>query len=986
MNRPILLFSLLFSSFFAPFLCAQQLAGGEIYYDLISPNKYKVTAHIYRLCSEAALNSLPANVYGDIYKVPMTFNRISIGKINDTCNNPCNKQNAISNPGFEKHTFTSIVDFNVSPFDTFVKNNVCKVNFGVRLASRSNSLTTSKIGIFYLDASVNLCLPLITKNTSPQFSMEPKFRANFNKPFVYSPGPLDSTDNDSFVFTLVDAQNDYNSFVSHFGGSFTADTPMTPYCPLNNCNPLPNATPPRGFYFDKKNCTIIFTPSYRYEVGLIKYKVDEYRFNKKLQKHEWMGYVTREMLVEVKSQLYNNPPALVSTSTLNLCVGNKICSTIKTTDIKATGQIADDTTILFWDHGVKDAKFVIVNPTAREKAGEFCWTDSKKLERVETRFFTVATNDRQCNIDLTSKTVDVNVKIKPLYTYKNTLGKCGFVKWEVSAFDSLYPKFKASNTTVIRSLSTNGILYTGNGLIDSTIIYENGKAVIEHVLNDSCPIIVRDTVMINADIAMPNINDNADKIVCKNSLQPFSFKASAINGLSTFKWYSNGNLINQIDTIIKLNMSMNMKIRLRVENSKGCFAERNVNYNILEHKAIESNDTFACPGDLINVLADTKSLKQPLNFTWKINGIDTAEYTNTLSLKSRQSAEVVLILEDGNHCQFMDTVQVSRFPDAQYEFANSILTCRDSLTLVKINNLKVAQPFIVNWFLDNTMVSGKDTIFGFKPSKESKVKFVIQDFNTCSFSNEVTVEVLKTPVVKLPSGFSVCENSIVNIKPVISNRPAIVKWQWSINSNIVSTDSIYKGKIAKDVQLNLKVSNQLKCSTEDFITVNLYPKTELVINHNSSYLQDELVELSTTQTFRTWQWFNGVTFPLNQFRAKDLGPPGKYKVWCKVTDNYGCMYADTVEIITIANPNSGISKLTENVISIYPNPVTQDFFNIVLPKNAEIVLYSLDGKIILEAEAHVGKNIVSIQYFSAGMYLLKIKMEGEERVYRLVKE
>src|SRR6478672_1494904 len=99
---------------------AQTIAGAEIYYELVAPLKYKVTAHVYRLCEENPLTGLKANVYGDTVVRAMNFQRISIVKLNDTCGNPCQIQNQISNHGYEKHTFIDTVDFNSAPYNVYV--------------------------------------------------------------------------------------------------------------------------------------------------------------------------------------------------------------------------------------------------------------------------------------------------------------------------------------------------------------------------------------------------------------------------------------------------------------------------------------------------------------------------------------------------------------------------------------------------------------------------------------------------------------------------------------------------------------------------------------------------------------------------------------------------------------------------------------------------------------------------------------------------
>src|SRR5687768_1140203 len=104
MIKKLLLFTLLIFCFIKK-SDAQGIGGGEIYYEQLGPKKYKVTAHIYRMCEFSPLNFISAYVIGKPVGSPsiqIFFNmtRVSIKKINDTCGNPCKVQNVASTPGY----------------------------------------------------------------------------------------------------------------------------------------------------------------------------------------------------------------------------------------------------------------------------------------------------------------------------------------------------------------------------------------------------------------------------------------------------------------------------------------------------------------------------------------------------------------------------------------------------------------------------------------------------------------------------------------------------------------------------------------------------------------------------------------------------------------------------------------------------------------------------------------------------------------------
>ncbi len=986
MKKNLLIIGVFACVFFNFKLCAQVIAGGEIYYELISSKKYKVTAHLYRMCDQSPLNAVNGNVYGGTTMVAMNFKRIAIVRINDTCGNPCNKQNTASNPGFEKHTYTDTIDFNSSPYNVFASKGICVVNFGIRQSGRSSGLTTLPSGVFYIDASVDICLTNINRNTSPEFSMEPKFKLTCNMPTTYSPGPLDTMDNDSFDFSLVDVQSNYKTNVV-YTGSFSAQLPLTPFClppGIINCKALPNAKPPRGFYFDKNNSVFSCTPSNCGELGIIKYRIDEFRFNKTLQKHEWIGYVTREMLVEVVINTSNNAPVITTTSTLlKLCEGDKLCYTIKTADTKTLSQKVDDSTTLYWDSGIKNATFKILNPTAREKEGEFCWQTQKNNVRTEPKYFTVATYDKQCNINLCSRTFRVDVITSPKYFYKNTTGACGLVKWNVYVSDSFYPNFNATNKTVIKSFPGNQILYSGNGLKDSVNIHQDGKVIVEHIFNTYCPIVVQDTLTLSGTLIMPDINDNLDVIVCKNKSVMFNFKASRIPSLKTFNWYLNDSLINQSDTIISIAITKASAVSVLIEDNSGCKAERNVSYSLKTHQAIATIAQILCPNTLVTVNANIKTLSRPVNYSWKLNGMDTATNDSVLNFKINAGSKIILVVKDANQCEFKDSINDRMWPAVKFNFGYLNEVCKDSLASAKAFNIVATKPYTYSWQINNKSVVNMDSILILKLVNHTGFSLNIQDANGCSLQKTGLTIAVKTPEVSLKDSNYSCFNDLINIIPNIINRTAKINYQWSINKTNVSSDSVLTRKLFAKTIIGLKVSNNLNCSTEDTAIFFIYPQVPLVIKSKVNYHPSSFILLSTTKNYISYQWFNGRTTAIDSFSASDLGAPSKYKVWCRTTDLNGCEYNDTIEINT--NAFLGLNGILDGGIKIYPNPVSQSL-NIDLAENANLSLLSIDGKTIGAYDLYKGVNTINLSQYSSGIYFLRIELLGAHRIFKIIKQ
>ncbi len=964
------------------------LAGGEVYYELISPLKYKVTAHVYRMCDQTPLRGLTAYVFAGPYQIPMSFTRTAISKINNNCGNPCNIQNEVSNAGFEKHTFEAAVDFNASPYDAVVANKTCLVHFAILMNARPYSVTNYNIATnLYLDASTDICLSSITKNISPKFSMEPKFQAYANATFSYSPGPLDTMDNDSFVFSLVAPQSHVNTYLSYYG-KLTSQIPMTPYCAQSgtvNCSPDPSAKPAKGFYFDKKTCMTIFTPIGGAEVGTIRYRIDEYRFNKQKQKHEWLGNVTREMMVQIVGSGGNNPTVIPTDNVLNVCKGNKVCTTIVTTDTKGSNQSQADTTTLFWDKGVKDASFRILDSSAREKKGEFCWQTKKNTGRTETYYFTVAAFDQKCNVNLTTKTFSVDANPVRDYKYVNTMGSCGKVKWTASAvYDSFYPNYRGICKTVVKTLQTNAIVYSGNGMKDSTVIHSDGTFVIEHIFDTLCPVTVRDTFTLTGTLKVPDILTTANAIVCKEQNPSFSFKPSGLNGLTSFEWSLNDSVINIKDSLIKIKFTVNSKVRLKVENNWGCREEKTLSFTMKQHPDAVSNiGEVSCPGSLLGIVSNAGTLKRPISYRWKVNGRDTGLNDSIFFFKIYENTKVLLTITDAEKCVFTDSVFETAWPSVNFKLEYKNEVCRDSFSTVKAKNIMAVQPYTYLWLVNGVDIEKFDSVVQLKVTDNLALSLQISDVNGCKLKVPASIQTVNTPEVILPDRIQTCINSTLSIVPQINNQPASVVYQWTYNKAIIGSNAGLTRKFPNSQILKLRASNSLGCSTEDEVSVELFPLSQLTILGDLDYKPNSIITLNAKQTFVSYKWSTGGTSQMNIFKAETLGPPGKYKVWCKATDAYGCNYFDTVEIFT--NAFVGLDKAGLVGLKIYPNPVNH-YLTIESVGNATMELYTADGRSLARYELKEGLNSIDLSAYASGVYFVKVFGEGRSDVMKLIKE
>lgn len=541
------------------------MMGGDIAYECISPGKYKLVIKIYRDCRGIPFNSPSIGMFCKDGSNPITVNytRTAINDITEVCDadpKPCSPQNTtILKKGTEEHVFEAIIDFNTAPYKSFKDNGCCEVMIKVEQNARNSALSTLVAGNFYTDAMINICKIGDKCNTSPQLTTPPVAFICCNQPFTFNNGVREVIDGDSLSYSLVNPLK-ANQTNETYLGSFSSNFPMTPYCPGQigalNCRPIPNAKPPRGFYFDKETGDIIFTPTKCDEAGVIVIRIDEWRKNPKTKEWELIGYTKRDMQLLVQTCPDNNPPYFVQDKNKHsICEGEKICFTIVTKDDPfLPNQVIPDTLALTWNNGIPEGTFRIVDPSAREKSAEFCWQTKIGDARPNSYSFTATVKDNNCdNPAMANRGYNITVKPKARSTRQYNIGNCGMLYFKASPVDSVNQKKSLYNYQfTIRDSTNSGVpFYSGYKQHDSFKFKRGGKYIIEHKVVNSqynCPTIYTDTVI------MPPVLDvtlafDKDTFVCEGN--NLTLEPKVANGVPSYKyrWETPINTFNSKDTL-----------------------------------------------------------------------------------------------------------------------------------------------------------------------------------------------------------------------------------------------------------------------------------------------------------------------------------------------------------------------------------------------------------------------------------------------------
>jgi hypothetical protein len=494
---------------FASSLQASHIIGGEINYEYQSGNTYKVIYKLYRKCDELPMNGATFKVSCEDGSNAVTLNptRTSISDKTQLCSKsslPCSPQNVKSSFGIEEHIYEVTIDFNDNAYSA-IKNNCCKAIFSISLCCRVGTITTMSPSNFFLESMLNLCVAGSKGNTSPSFVKPPNLTLCCNNPFNGNSKILNTDPADSVSFDLVSALNSVNT-TGMYKNSFSPKIPMTPYCPPNtgviNCTPIPSSNPPRGFYFDTLNGSIIFTPTNCNEVGVVVFKIKDWRKDS-LGVWEEIGYVKRESTWFVQSCPNNNPPYFFGGVNFSICEGDKLCFNIISKDEQyLPNQTVADTILMNWDSGIAKGEFRILDSNAREKQAEFCWQTKVGDSRTVPYSFSVNISDDNCPMPRKlDRVFTVQVKQKSaglMEYYKGLKGKLVFTIHPSDTVDYSISNYRYK-VTIKDSTNSGAPLYSGNNKKDSFSFTYPGTFYLEYEINNppyNCPKIYYDTIQI----------------------------------------------------------------------------------------------------------------------------------------------------------------------------------------------------------------------------------------------------------------------------------------------------------------------------------------------------------------------------------------------------------------------------------------------------------------------------------------------------------
>lgn len=554
----LVLFLILISS---QMINASHYMGGEISYEHISGNDYKVRLKIVRDCSGVPLStSMTIDITSPgSASSSLIMNKISTTDVTQLCPG---QQSRCSSPnvglfGSEEHIFEATRSF--PP----LANNASYTLALTAACCRNNAITNLQSPAGYQMYLYTTLHPNLTiKNNSPKILNRAVAYFCNNRPAVISPNAYDK-DGDQLRYSFVAPKTVGNSPI--------------PYTPgLSVTNPLVCSSP---ITINPTTGEIRFTPSQQ-QVAVLSVLVEEFRGGIQI------GSMIHEMQIWI-TNCTNTPPVINPVSSQIATVGSSLCIPIVATDAD-NNNIALSAVSGLMSQG---ATFVLNNSTAGASAGTFCFTPTA-ANQGQTYTVTINARDNQCPV-AASTAMSFNITVsancpKTGVSFVTTPATCGL-----------------NSGTATATLSPVGIppysyFWTGAGNFTAFTQQITGLAAGNYSVTviDARGCIGQNTVAVGRADQLQQIG-NVSHATCK--LKNGAISVTAVGGTPPYTYKLNGGAGQPVGNFTGLNAGT---YTVQVTDANGCNGQATY---VVTSSIDTMKPTIICPHNLVKVMSPIKA-------------------------------------------------------------------------------------------------------------------------------------------------------------------------------------------------------------------------------------------------------------------------------------------------------------------------------------------------------------------------------------------
>ncbi|MBS4027713.1 MAG: PKD domain-containing protein [Ignavibacteriales bacterium] len=538
---------------------ADHFFGGQITYEYLGGDNYKLSVRAYRDCKGVEYYG-----YGYLQVEPplnglqtIVLEHISVSDITNVCSSESTSCQSVVHPyGVEEWLMSKTVSIPTpGPIGGY--------RFSFENCCRSLFITTGGAGgPWYISTTIDV--NRAPRNTSPQFLNYPSLFVCANNLFVYNSGAYD-VDGDSLAYSLVPCMQTATQAVNYFS-PWSATNPITSNPPLS---------------INSQSGDVSFTPTNAGEIAIMALRVEEFRNGMKI------GEVVRDLQITVV--LCNNLiPRFISPnfSAVTVYAGNQYCvdfvgvdSDNDTTKNRLTMSISTAIDSNTWSWSNPSPSYGIIQ-------GTFCLNTRCSQIRSQPYIVNILIKDNACPI-YGSNVKTLLIYVKDSIDFSYTAPLC---KDEVATFTSS----SRCAQTIIWDFDDGTPFETGTEV--QHVFRNTGNYAVQMIAISGSGI--ADTIERTVTVSgtpRARFSTNPSSIE-PNQLIQFNYTGSVTSG-QTYRWYfGDGDSSTQRDpTHTFQNLFDSVTVTLIVTSENGCVDTSRKSFYFITKALFETTPPF-CEG------------------------------------------------------------------------------------------------------------------------------------------------------------------------------------------------------------------------------------------------------------------------------------------------------------------------------------------------------------------------------------------------------
>ena len=494
--------------------------------------------------------------------------------------------------------------------------------------------------------------------------------------------------------------------------------------------------------------------------------------------------------------------------------------------------------------------------------------------------------------------------------------------------------------------------------------------------------------------------------LCQNQTISFNNTSlSAMGEINYVHWdFGNNDTTNAFSTEHIFSEEGEQVIHLKVRTTNACEDILDSTLKIKPSPKANFSYTPLCLGEDITFFDETEisGVLSIVNWQWESSLGDISTLQNPhFTFPNSQYIQMKLKATSVNGCA--DTVSqklwIYENPTANFVAQNSCLN-----NLIEVENLSTdTQSTILNyyWWLNGNLISQQEKLnYTIEDTGIQRLKLKIISESNCSDTLEQLFMVFPTP----NSLFTVSQNyTTPNIKLIFKADSINTDNQYLYNfgdgytqntsqaSHFYSKEGYYES--------SLIVKNQYNCSDSTKIAIGIVePQLDLAIEQlhtfdengktKISFLLSNIGNLDINNIDFRIEMNNGTVFEENSKEKLSIGESRIQELNSQFLfdankTHYLCILAKVNSIYEDINLNNNLEctsyKITENLIKIYPNPVTHQLIVLYQNNKEQNINYEIIdilGRVVLsgtwQTYEEIYKYSLDVTHLSSGVYTLRI--------------